>query len=71
MHHSVLLESENIYDTDLRVEMIGTGGQLIRQFILSAGERRVELNLSEVPKGVYVLRIVNGTDIYTDKVIKQ
>jgi len=59
--------SEN---TTANVEIYGMMGELVQQTSLF-GERSYQFNLSNQPRGIYIMRVMLGENLYMEKVIRQ
>lgn len=55
---------------DLTIEFYNMGGQRFISKILKSGNNSIEINVSELNSGVYVIRISNETKVWTEKIIK-
>lgn len=62
-------------DGQSQKEMSGTvysyDGKLVTTFLIPANETHGEINLSHLPDGIYAIRLTDGQDILTTKIIKQ
>jgi hypothetical protein len=45
-------------------------GELVQQITLF-GERSYQFNLSSQPSGIYIVRVLQGENLYMEKVIRQ
>jgi hypothetical protein len=52
------------------VEIYGMMGELVQQTSLF-GERSYQFNLSNNPRGIYIVRVLQGENLYMEKVIRQ
>jgi hypothetical protein len=52
------------------VEIYGMMGELVKQTTLF-GERSHQFNLSNQPRGIYIVRVLQGENLYMEKVIRQ
>lgn len=51
------------------IEVFNILGKLIYSSIISNGQNEMEINLSNVPKGIYFVKLDNGEQITTEKII--
>lgn len=49
----------------------GLDGALVRTIVTGAADKNVEINISDLPKGIYTVNINNGKEIKSVKVLKQ
>jgi hypothetical protein len=60
----------NKESTGISIEIFSIIGERVMQTQLS-GRQEYELDLTTLPRGVYVLRLFNGNEVATERVIKQ
>jgi hypothetical protein len=51
------------------IALLNAGGSILQQRIQSGGQ--VEMDISSLPAGVYILRVQQGTNVFMYKVVKQ
>lgn len=61
---------ENEEDSRANVEIYSMMGELVQQTILF-GERSYQFNLSQHSRGIYIVRVLLGENLYMEKVIRQ
>ena len=61
---------EAVEDSRANVEIYGMMGELVQQTTL-IGERSYQFNLSDKPRGIYIVRVLQGESLYMEKVIRQ
>ena len=52
-----------------KLELFNIEGQLIQEYFLN--NLRIEIDLVQIPTGIYFVKIVSGNDIITKKIIKK
>jgi PKD repeat protein len=69
----IYIKSDNYKNESIEVFLINLNGQILyhNKFNFIYGENINEINMSSYNKGGYLLKIVNGTNTYTTKIIKQ
>lgn len=66
-----LLELPETYEALIsNIEIYSMMGELVQQTTL-IGERSYQFNLSDRPRGIYILRVLQGESLYMEKVIRQ
>lgn len=53
------------------IMLYNQSGQKIQQQILDDNEREINLNLSGLPSGIYIVRWINGSGRFSEKLIVQ
>jgi subtilisin-like proprotein convertase family protein len=56
-------------DSEMRVSLFNTAGQLVQTAVLPAGADRLEMQLSGLPKGIYALRLEGETGAGVRKLV--
>jgi hypothetical protein len=57
-------------ESSANVEIYGMMGELVQQTTL-LGEKNYQFNLSDKPRGIYIVRVLQGESLYMGKVIRQ
>ena len=56
-------------DSEMRVNLFNTAGQLVQTMVLPAGADRLEIHLGALPKGIYALRLEGETGAGVRKLV--
>ncbi|MCX6258239.1 MAG: T9SS type A sorting domain-containing protein [Bacteroidia bacterium] len=59
---------ENISDQYKTLEILNINGQVITKYSISADNNKI--NISALPKGLYILRFTGQNDVFVDKIVK-
>jgi hypothetical protein len=62
--------TESSENTKANVEIYSIMGELVQQTTMF-GERSYQFNLSDKPRGIYIARVLQGENLYMEKVIRQ
>lgn len=66
----VNIRFESPVDDEVQVSLLDSYGRLVKSDVMEAGMTEKQLNLQDVPGGIYYLRIIKGRLINVYKVVK-
>ncbi len=58
----LVIESEQVFDIDLHIELYSSGGSLVTREKIDAGAGSIVLNVERYPPGTYILKIIGGDE---------
>jgi hypothetical protein len=61
----------NAANGNTKLEIISADGRIIKALFLTEGTQQTNVDIASAKPGVYVVRLLNGTNIQTAKIIKQ
>lgn len=68
---SAILEIFESFEEDIRVELVTPAGRQLQSWEVPAGSKRIDLDLNDLPNGLYLLRLRFGkTNIKAMKLVK-
>ena len=67
----VLYVNLNSSNTELLAELVSVDGKILRRSNVEPLEQTIKWNVSDLAKGAYFLRLVDGADIYSRKFVKE
>lgn len=59
------------FNTNATAEIISQNGNTVSTQIFTTKSFSQSINVNDLPTGVYVLRVVNGNDVYTERFVKK
>ena len=66
--HFINLDFRQIPSSDLELNLFNVNGQLIQSEIIGAGSKNHQINLSNVPTGIYFLELSNGKEKFSKRI---
>lgn len=66
----VSLKTKNAVDKATDLQVINTQGQIVFSAVLQSGEENLTLDISDLPLGIYYLRMAVGSDLMTKRIVK-
>lgn len=58
-------------DREVRIDLFAVNGQLLQSRQIPEGDQSIKMDLGEYPSGIYLVRLVSGESVKSEKIIKE
>jgi hypothetical protein len=63
--------SEPVKGNQVEISVLNTFGQVVSKTVAVAGKKELQLNLEQLPKGIYVVQVNQNGKVYSSRLVKE
>lgn len=67
----LFIESEDIFTENYKLEIVNTEGKIVKNYIVKAGNKKVQINVFELKQAYYILKLYNDNNTIIKSFTKQ